>query len=100
MERPPSIEARDVALGRSGEQVERVDQLAELPEGVMAFEVVDRARLLKSELVDAVVDDVLPQPLEAISLQVDDRRQPLEPTPHLHPEPVERVAVNLEAEVL
>ena len=81
VKRPAPVEPRDVALGRDREQVERVDQLAELAERVAAREVVDRARRLQRDLVDAVVDDVLadalwPPPCRWTT--VDSRSKPLE----------------------
>jgi hypothetical protein len=46
VEGPAAIEPRDVALGGDREQIERIDQLAEIPERVATTEVVDGSGLL------------------------------------------------------
>ena len=60
---------------------------------------MDRAGLLERDVVHRVVDDVLADALEPTAGQMHDRAQPLEPARHLGPQPLERVAVDLERQV-
>src|ERR1019366_6190323 len=75
--RPAPVEPRHVALGLHREQVQTVDQLAELTQRVAAGQRCDRAGRLQGDLVLGVVDDVLPDPLQAAAAQVNHGAQAL-----------------------
>src|SRR5689334_10886570 len=99
VKRPAAVEAGNVCLGLYGEQVERVDQLAELDEREASREVVDGTRLLQCQLVLVLVDDVLADALDAAAVEVDDRRQSLEAARDLRLQALQGVAVDLERKV-
>ncbi len=78
VERPAAVQARDIpALRRLREQVEGVDELTELAQGVVARQIVDRAGLLQRHVIGRVVDHVLADALVPGALQVHDSGQPL-----------------------
>ena len=78
VERPAAVEARDLAaLGLDREQVEAVDQLAELAQRVAPRQVEHRPGLLEGDVVLGVVDDVLADALGAGAVEVDDGGEPL-----------------------
>ena len=92
VKRPAPVQPRDVCLRGHGEQVERVDQLAELTERVAPAEIVNGAGLLERDLVLGLVDDVLADALQAAALEVDDGREPLEPARDVQAQSLQRVA--------
>ena len=99
VERPAAVEARDLGLGLHREQVERVDQLAELAERIASRQVVDGARLLQRHVVLVLVDDVLADAFGAAAVEVYDRGQALEAARHLRAQALQAVTVDLERKV-
>src|SRR5579875_471401 len=91
---PRAVAARDLALGRLREQLERLQALAELGERVLAGEGEHGARLLEDVVVDGVVGDVLPPALLAGAAQADDGALALELARDLRAQRLERVVVD------
>ena len=95
VERPAAVEARDLAAHRlGGEEVERVDALAEVAERRLAGERSDRPGRLQHVVVLGVVDDVLADALLAAALQVDDGRLAREAAGDVAHQALERVRLD------
>ena len=62
---PAAVQTRDLADRGDREQIERVDPLAELAQGVVAGQVVHGPGRLPGDVILGVVDDVLAEPLLA-----------------------------------
>ena len=68
---------------------------------MLAGQVEHRPRVPEGDVVERVVDDVLPESLVATALQVDDRRQALHVRPREREvEAAEFVGLDLEGQVL
>jgi hypothetical protein len=98
-ERPAAIQPRDVTLRRDREQVEGVDPLAQLTEGVGPGEVVGLPGRLERLLVDSVIDNVLTDPRLSVAVQMDDGREPLKATRHFRAQPLKGIAVDRDRQV-
>src|SRR5215211_5253577 len=72
--RPTPVVARRLALRRRGEEVQPAHELAELAQRLHAGEVVDGAGVAVRDVIEHLVDDVLPDPLLALPAKVNHGR--------------------------
>jgi hypothetical protein len=99
LERPAPVVLGDLALGRLGEEGKGGEQLGERVDRVIAGEVVDGAGVAEGDVVEAVIDDVLPDPLLPAAVDLDQRGEPLEGA-EAELAPLELVALDGEGQVL
>jgi hypothetical protein len=96
---PHAIEARGLALGRRGPQVEGLDVIAERPQRPFACEGQDRAGRLQDLVVGRVVGHVLADALLAGAVHADDRRDAREGRRDVAGQALQGIALDVQRQV-